>query len=138
MDSDLRHDLLHAAMAVEASVSRDYWEGQGLVLLWFAVLAGPAALFANLFAGYALVKWACGTGQTFVLTAIDVAMLALALAGAWVGWMCRNRLQGANEHGGRIIDRSYFVASIGVGLAVINALLIALQAYPHFVLSPCE
>jgi hypothetical protein len=125
-------------MAVETSVSRGYWEGQGLVLLWFAVLAGPAALFANLFAGYALVKWACGTGHTFVLTAIDGAMLALASAGAWVGWRCRNRLQGANEQGGRIIDRSYFVASIAVGLAVINALLIALQAYPHFVLSPCE
>jgi hypothetical protein len=30
------------------------------------------------------------------------------------------------------------VASVGIGLAVINALLIALQAYPHFVLSPCE
>jgi hypothetical protein len=125
-------------MAVETYPSRDYWEQRGLALLWFAVLAGPAALFANLFAGYALVKWACASGHAFVLTAIDIAMLALALAGAWVGWTCRVRLRDATEYGGRIIDRSYFVAIVGIGLALINALLIVMQAYPHFILSPCE
>ena len=125
-------------MAVETYVSREYWEERGLALIWFAVLAGPAALFANLFAGYALVKWACASGHTFVLTAIDMAMLGIALAGAWVGWWCRERLRDATEYGGRIIDRSYFLAIVGVGLALVNALLILMQAYPHFILSPCE
>jgi hypothetical protein len=125
-------------MAVETYVSREYWEERGLALLWFAFLAGPAALFANLFAGYALVKWACASGHTLVLTAIDIAMLGLALAGAWVGWWCRERLRDATEHGGRIIDRSYFLAIVGVGLGLVNALLILMQAYPHLILSPCE
>lgn len=125
-------------MAVETYPSDGYWEQRGLALLWFAVLAGPAALFTNQFAGYALVKWACASSQTFVLTAIDIAMLGLSLAGAWVGWMCRERLRGATEFGGRIIDRSYFLAIIGTGLALISALLIVMQAYPHFLLSPCE
>jgi hypothetical protein len=125
-------------MAVETDLSRDYWEERGLALLWFAVLAGPAALFVNLFAGYALVKWACASGHTFVLTAIDIAMLGLSLAGAWVGWTCRERLRDATEFGGRIIDRSYFLAIVGIGVALINALLIVMQAYPHFLLSPCE
>jgi len=125
-------------MAVETYPSRDYWEQRGLALLWFAVLAGPAALFANQLAGYALVKWACASGHTFVLTAIAVAMLGVALAGAWVGWRCRERLRDATEYGGRIIDRSYFLAIVGIGLALVNALVIVMQAYPHFLLSPCE
>ena len=107
-------------------------------MLWFAVLAGPAAIFANQFAGYALVKRACASGHTYVLTGIAVAMLGLAVAGACVGWACRARLRDANEYGGRIIDRSYFLAIVGIGLALVSTLLIALQAYPHFVLSPCE
>ena len=125
-------------MAVDTYPSGEYWEQRGLALLWFAVLAGPGALFANLFAGYALVKWACASGHTFLLTAISVAALGLSLAGAWVGWTCRERLRNATEYGGRIIDRSYFLAIVGIGLALVNALLIVMQAYPHFLLSPCE
>lgn len=125
-------------MAVETDPSRDYWEQRGLALLWFAVLAGPAAVFANQFAGYALVKWVCASGHTVVLTAIAVAMLGLSLAGAWVAWTCLERLRNATEYGGRIIDRSYFLAIVGIGLALVNALLIVMQAYPHFLLSPCE
>jgi hypothetical protein len=115
-----------------------YWEQTGLALLWFAVLAGPIAVATNMFAGYALTKWACASGHTFVLTLIALAMLVLALTGAWVGWGCRQQLLDGNEQGGRIVDRSYFVAMVAVGFACINALLIVLQSFPHFVLSPCE
>jgi hypothetical protein len=102
------------------------------------MLAGPAAVATNMFVGYALVKWACSTGHTFVLTAIALLMLVLALAGAWVAWTSRARLRDANEHGGRIVDRSYFVATVAIGFALLNALVIVMQTYPHFVLSPCE
>jgi hypothetical protein len=124
-------------MAVETQ-RQAYWEQTGLLLLWFAVLAGPAAVALNQLTGYMLVKWACATGHKNVLTAISVATLVLAAAGAWVGWRCRDRLRDANEHGGRVTDRSYFIAGVGIGLAIINALLIVLQAFPRFVLSPCE
>ena len=125
-------------MAVETYPRRDYWEQRGLALLWFAVLAGPAAVATNQFAGYVLVKWACASGHTAVLTGIAIGTLALALAGAWVGWTCLTRLREGTESGGRIIDRSYFVAIVGIGLALITAFLIVMQAYPHFILSPCE
>ena len=115
-----------------------YWEQTGLVLLWFGVLAGPAAVATNMFAGYALTKWACASGHTFVLTAIALVTLSLALSGAWVGWTCRQRLLDANDDGGRIIDRSYFAALVAIGLSLITGLAIVLQAFPHFVLSPCE
>jgi hypothetical protein len=125
-------------MAVATHPPHGYWERTGLARLVFALLAGPAAVATNMFAGYALTKWACATGHTVVLTAIAAATFVFALAGAWVGWSCRAQLLGANEHGRRIVDRSYFVAIVAVGFALLNALLIALQAFPHFVLSPCE
>lgn len=115
-----------------------YWEQGGLALLWFAFLAGPTAVVLNQLPGYALVKWACSTGYPTVLTLISVATLLLALLGAWAGWICRLQLRDANEHGGRIVDRSYFVATVATAFALLNALLIVLQAYPRFVLSPCE
>jgi uncharacterized membrane protein len=137
--TDLPDDLLGAAVALESHhPPHGYWEETGLALLWFAVLAGPTAVATNMFVGYALVKWACSTGHTFVLTAIALLTFVLALTGAWVAWTSRARLHDANEHGGRIIDRSYFVATIAIGFALLNAFLIVMQTYPHFVLSPCE
>jgi hypothetical protein len=125
-------------MAVETPRHHRYWDQTGLLLLWFAVLVSPAAVALNQLTGYMLVKWACASGHKNVLTAISVAALLLTIAGAWVGWRCRDRLRDANEHGGRVTDRSYFVAIVAVGLAALNALLIVLQAFPRFVLSPCE
>ena len=115
-----------------------YWEQGGLALLWFAFLAGPTAVVLNQLPGYALVKWACATGHATVLTAISVGALLLALLGAWAGWLCRVQLRDATVDGGRIVDRSYFVAIVAMTFALLNALLIVLQAYPRFVLSPCE
>jgi hypothetical protein len=125
-------------MAVETPRHHGYWEQTGLLLLWFALLAGPAAVALNQFVGYILVKWVCASGHKNVLTAISVAALLLAGVGVWVAWSCRERLRDANEQGGRVIDRSYFVASVAIGLATISALLVVLQAFPRFVLSPCE
>jgi uncharacterized membrane protein len=115
-----------------------YWEDGGLALLWFAVLAGPVAVATNQLSGYALVKWACSSGHTSVLTGIAIVAFFLALAGAWVGGTCYVRLREGNLEGGRIVDRSYFVAVVAIGFALLNALLIVMQTYPHFVLSPCE
>lgn len=125
-------------MAVSTHEPHGYWEQGGLALLWFAFLAGPAAVVLNQLPGYALVKWACATGHPTVLTAISVATLLLALVGAWAGWLCWMQLRDANGHGGRIVDRSYFVAIVATSFALLNALLILLQAYPRFVLGPCE
>ena len=123
-------------MAVVTHEAHGYREGRGLALLSLAMFAGPTAVALNIGAGYALVKWACGNGHTYVLTTIALIMLALSLCGAWVGWAAAARA--ASKSGDPTADRSYFVASVGVGLSLLSALVIVLQAYPHFVLSPCE
>jgi hypothetical protein len=119
--------------------ARDYWEDWGLVLLWASMLAGPIAFGFNLQVGYALVKWACSREQGFLLTAVAVLALAFAAWGAWLGWTLLAKVRdAADEQGGRLIDRSYFMAVVAIGLNVLLALLIAVSAIPQAVLSPCE
>jgi hypothetical protein len=118
--------------------ARDYWDDRGLVLLWTAMLAGPVAFAFNLQVGYALVKWACSRQQPFVLLAVAMVALALTTAGAWLGWTCLAKLRGtANEEGGRVIDRSYFMAVVAIGLDALLALWMVTTMI-HLMLSPCE
>jgi hypothetical protein len=127
-------------MAVSEPYSaRSYWEAGGLAALVGAFLAGPAAWGLNLMVNYSLVKPACAAGSPLVLTAVSVAALAVTCAGAVGSWRCWLKLRdvGTTE-GGRIVDRSYFVALAGIVLNLFFVLLISVSVVPHFVLSPCE
>ena len=119
--------------------ARDYWDDRGLVLLWTSMLAGPLAFAINLQVGYALVKWACGREQAFLLPLVSVLALALTAWGTWLGWTCLVKVRdAANEEGGRLIDRSYFMAVVAIGLNALLALWILTTMFPQAVLSPCE
>jgi hypothetical protein len=119
--------------------ARDYWEHWGLILLWTSMLAGPVAFGFNLQVGYALVKWACSREQTFVLTLVAAGALALAGWGAWLGWTLLTQVSAtADERGGRMIDRSYFMAQVAIGLNLLIALWILTSTFPQVILSPCE
>ena len=119
--------------------AQDYWEDRGLVLLWASMLAGPVAFAINLQVGYALVKWACSREQTFLLPLVALLALALTAWGAWLGWSCLVKVRDtANEQGGRIVDRSYFMAVVAIGLNALLALWILTTMFPQAVLSPCE
>jgi hypothetical protein len=130
--------------------ARDYWEDKGLMLLWFSVLSAPTAWAIDQLTSYALVKPVCFADATFTLTAISMAAMALVIAGGLVGRACLNRLRpdvldgsaqpagAATDDGGRRVDRSYFLAVIGIGFNILVGLLIVFATIPHFVLSPCE
>ena len=119
--------------------ARDYWEDWGLVLLWTSMLAGPLAFALNLQVGYALVKWACSREQEFLLVVVALLAVATAAGGAWLGWSCLVKVRdGANEQGGRLVDRSYFMAVVAIGLNLLLMLQIVTSAVPTIVLSPCE
>lgn len=119
--------------------ARDYWEDWGLVLLWTSMLSGPVAFAVNLQVGYALVKWACSREQTFLLPLVALMALALTGLGAWLGWSCLVKVrEAADEEGGSVIDRSYFMAVVAIGLNALLALWILTTMFPQAVLSPCE
>jgi hypothetical protein len=127
-------------MAVsEPFAARHHWDGAGLAMLVGAFLAGPAAWGFNLLVNYSLVKPACAAGSPFLLTAVSVAALAVTIAGAMVSWRCWLGLREAGTtEGGRVADRSYFLAVTGMVLNGFFVLLIAISTVPHFVVSPCE
>ena len=118
--------------------ARDYWKDKGLMLLWFSLLAPPVAWALDQFTSYVLVKPVCFADARFTLTAINGAALALVIAGGLVGRACLTRASGGVDDGGRMVDRSYFIAVVAIAFNVLVALLIGFATIPHFVLSPCE
>jgi hypothetical protein len=93
----------------------------------------------NLQLGYAVVKWACQQDQRFLPTLIAAVMFGATVWAAWLGWSCFQQVRdAADDSGGTIADRSYFLSLLAIGLNAILALLILVTAISHFLLSPCE
>ena len=90
-----------------------------------ALAAGPAGWVFTQGAGYAIVKPACAGGSPLLLGLIALVGLIAAVAGAWLGWRRLSALRAiAADSGGRDVDRSYFLAAVGVGMNALIALLI--------------
>lgn len=115
-----------------------YWEHKGLVLLWLAFLAAPAAWALDQLTSYALVKPVCASRSPLTLTLISLVAFVLVVAGALTARACLARAADGHDDGGRHVDRSYFFAIVALGFNLLVALLIVLAAIPQFVLSPCE
>lgn len=116
-----------------------YWEGPGLMRLMAGFLLAPLAWFLDLQVSYAMVKWACDEHQRQLLMLVPLGSLALVGLGGWMSWSCWTTLRGdAQPAGGRIEDRSYFLALAGLASNAVFALLILTSLVPRYVLSPCE
>ena len=116
-----------------------YWDGKGLALLWMSFFAGPIAWTLNQGIGYAVLKPVCRSADVSVLWLIGVFTFVLACLGAWIAALCLLALrEGATDAGGRVVDRSYFVAIVAIGMNSLIALLIVTSAIPQLLLSPCE
>ena len=119
--------------------ARPYWDGIGLVKLLMGLFMGPAAWALNLELNYSLVKWACRLDMPLVLPLVSTAALAVALAGLTVSWLAFKELRAhAHPDGGRVPDRSYFLAVAGIGLGALSALVILTSGSLHFIVGPCE
>jgi len=104
------------------------------VALWSGIMAGPAAWAVGLELRYALVPWACRTGEQWVLTAISALMLLVAAAGfflSWRGWQ-------AGEGDDSRPTRVRFMAVGGMLLSAAFFLTIIAGTIPDFFLRPCD
>ena len=107
--------------------------------LWLALLFGPAAGSVQLSVNYALVKWACANGGEWVLTGITVALLAVALAGAALGFLH----MAAVREGDRVAQTwsagsRELLAAAAIGLDVLIAVFLINSLIAHAALTPCE
>ena len=104
---------------------------QSSVALWFGNLSGPIALIVNFQLRYALVPYACKTGQHWMLTAISIPLFVIALVGAFVSW------RGLHADDGDVM-RIRFMALGAVALGFAFSLAIIAGTLPDFFLRPCE
>ncbi len=119
--------------------ARDYWEHIGLAKLLGGFLLAPFAWLLDLQVSYSTVKWACAADHRSVLLLFPVGSLAMIAVATWLSWSCWTMLRDeANIEGGRMQDRSYFLAVAGLGMNALFFLLIVTSYAPRYFLSPCE
>ena len=124
---------------MSGDAAEDRWADRGVVLLWLAMFAGPAAWAFNQGVGYAVMKAVCASGNPYVLWTMAIVSLALAVAGGWIGWWWLAQFRSnAVDDGGTGADRSYFMAVLAIALNVLIGVLIVTSLIPQFLLSPCE
>lgn len=119
--------------------ARTYWEHVGLTLLIGGFLLAPFAWLLDLQVSYAMVKWACENDRRDLLLLTPAGSLALIALATWMSWSCWTKLRDqAEEEGGRMEDRSYFLALAGLAMNAVFGLLILTSYVPRYFLSPCE
>ena len=102
--------------------------------LWLALLAGPTAGAMQLSVNYALVKWACAAHQMWVLAALAVLLLLIALGAIQLVSV----RQGDRVAALWSADSRRLLAAIAIGLDVFVAVFIVNALIAIAVLSPCE
>lgn len=107
--------------------------------VWLALLAGPAAASLQLSVNYALVKWACAHGGTWVLASLTAMFLLLSVMGIALGTSHLRRAGEPHElpqlwsTESRRLLAITAIALDGLVLVFLLNSLIAIK-----VLSPCE
>jgi hypothetical protein len=106
-------------------------------LAWAGLAAGPAAWAVSTQLNYALVPWACARGLTsIVVPGVAAALILVATAGGLLSWRAwraapaEEREVGGHPH--------HFLGALGMGLAALFALLIALHASGSIFFTGCE
>ena len=109
------------------------------LVLWLAVLTGPIIWMISFGANFALVPWACTLKWKPALYAVSTLAFAISAGSAYVAWHEWRRLgrELPGEAGGAI-PRSRALASGGVVLSVMFALVITSQAIVEVILGACE
>ena len=113
--------------------------GETTPLIRWSLIAGFFAWGSDLGFSYVLEQHACSTGHHYVLHAISLVCILLAISG-FLSALSEFRRFRANtsEEGGRRLDRTHFQALIGMAFSLSFAIVILAAAIPRWILSACE
>jgi hypothetical protein len=106
--------------------------------LWFGVLGGPAAGFANVLVGYPAVDRACLSNSSIGLHVLTLLFLSVALLAGITSWRLRNRVGDWPETAGGLLPRSRFMTTVGILTASVSVFGMILQWIPIFFIGACH
>ena len=112
---------------------------EGTLRLWLALSAPPVAWFAAQSAGYFFVPWSCArTNGEWILHGIALTALLICIASGLLalGVLRDIGAHGADDHDDRI-QRTRFLARLGMLGATIFALIMIVQWIAIGILDPC-
>lgn len=111
---------------------------EGLLTLWVGVLLAPLAWFLHQQVSYLLVYRACESGSLAGFAVSTVLMLLLVGAGGFLAWRAWKYVGGGwRETGDRDLDRTRFLALLGLMGSGLFSVLIAAQWIPTLLVGPC-
>ena len=116
-----------------------FFQRQGIVWLWFSILAPPLAFLLNLQLSYMLVQPVCVTAHHIILHLVPAGALLLAASGgvsAWWNWQRTGQAGSSKAEG--VLPRSRFMADVGLLTSGLFLVVIVAQWLPNFILSPCQ
>jgi len=103
--------------------------------LWFTIVIGPLAWLVQLETQLALIPWSCADRRRGVMLAVASVAMVLTLAGIGVGLHAWSTATQPGDDGR--VARARFMATLGITLCVLFALVIAATALPTVLLRPC-
>ena len=106
--------------------------------LWAGVLLGPIAWILDEGLSYSLEQHACSTGHFYVLHVFTVVTLIIASSGVAIAWRQLTVIGGSSKEDGRTLDRSRWMARLGIALGIGFAVVIIALAVPKVLLNPCS
>jgi hypothetical protein len=110
-----------------------------LFALWWGILIGPLAWATDLGISYPITQSLCAFNHAWGFHVITVCTLALAVSGAVVA---RRELalvpRAPGEKLPRPIERSRFMALLGIALSVLFMIVILAESVAKLGVSPCQ
>ena len=110
------------------------------LLLWFSILAGPAAWATHLSVEYFFTTTQCqlsGGDMTPWMAVSTVLLFALALVGLAAGLYARKEAKRASEPDERHVQRRLFMADCGIVMSILFFTGLVLATIPIIFLEPC-
>ena len=102
---------------------------------WAGLASGPAAWALSTQGGYALVPWQCEQ-QVQAIPVMTLVLAALSLGGGFLSWRARSTSRAVHETQATPATER-FVATVGMLISALFALVILMQGAAALVLDGC-
>jgi formate hydrogenlyase subunit 3/multisubunit Na+/H+ antiporter MnhD subunit len=131
--------MAEAKTKTEAKAEGEFSQTHGILWLWAGLLTAPLAFLLHLQVNYMLVTQLCQSEHKIVLHLVTFAFLLIAAGGGFVAW--RNWESAGRQWPkdiGSVIERSRFMAIIGLLISALVVLALIAQLIPQFIYDPCH